>query len=122
MKHSFLYPFVGVFVLALPAIGQEPKNGQSFDHHNLPDGPDPFLQQSPPGRHPMEQVPGACREPDPPLSDPASLQVLGLTLGEEYDRYFSDATRYFMCLDKTRADFFETVKQHGLEYRRLLQE
>ncbi|WP_265501295.1 hypothetical protein [Paracoccus beibuensis] len=121
MKPVLMFPLLGWFALAFPAVAQNEASGVPADHHDLPEGPDPFTQMAPQGYHQMEQVPGACREPGPPLSDPASLERLGLTLSQEYDRYFSDATRYFMCLDQTRADFFQVVKQHGIEYRKLLQ-
>ena len=106
---------------AAPAAGQQENNGQPFDHHNLPEGPDPFAALVHPGIPPSALMLGGCVEPSPPLSDPASLKVLGVPLHVEYERYFSEAQKYLMCLDQIKFDYVDVMRRHGEEYRRLLQ-
>lgn len=121
MKHRIVYAALALLALAAPVAGQEGKNRQPFDHHNLPDGPDPFTTLANPGIPPTGQVLGGCVEPAPPLSDPASLQLLGVSLSVEFERYFSEAQKYLMCLDQIKFDYVEVMRRHGEEYRSLLQ-
>lgn len=104
---------LGLFAVALPATAQTPP----FDHHNLPLDTDPFTE------HQMipspEQVLGACHEPEPPLSDVASLQALGLTLTQEYSRYFNDAQAYLNCLERTKFAYIEVIREHGNALRNM---
>lgn len=98
-----------LLVLTLP----ENSNAESFDHHDLPlDAPDPFAGMRE-GSARVDQIEGACREPEPPLVDPASLAALGLSRREEYVRYFDEANAYLMCLERTRLRFIEDVRRHG---------
>lgn len=104
-----LLPALGLIALTLPSFVVS----QPFDHHDLPlDTPDPFTgaQQDSPC---MEQIDGACREPEPPLSDPASLDTLGLTHRQEVLRYFDEANAYLMCLERTKGAFIAVVSHYS---------
>lgn len=115
MKPFFLSPALGLIALALPAVAQS--QSQPFDHHNLPlDSPDPFAGEKD-GIPRMEQVEGACREPEPPLSDSASLNALGLTRRQEFIRYFDEANAYLMCLERTKFAFVEEVRRYSESFR-----
>jgi hypothetical protein len=114
MKPTASWPALGLFALALPALAQA--QSQPFDHHNLPlDAPDPFSGHQD-GIPRMEQVEGACREPEAPLADAASLAALGLTRRQEYIRYFDEANAYLMCLERTKFAFIEEVRRHSNEF------
>lgn len=121
MKRFLLYPMLGLFSLSLPAGSQQSSEGQPFDHHNLPDGPDPFNTYLDPGPSGSTKVVGGCVEPEPPLLDEASLQVLGVPIYEEFERYASQAQKYLMCLDQIKFDYVEVMRMYGEEYRKLLQ-
>lgn len=121
MKQLAVYPALALLALVAPTAGQEAGSDQPFDHHNLPDGPDPFNTYLDPGPSGSTKVVGGCVEPEPPLSDEASLKALGVPLTVEYERYFSKAQKYLMCLDQIKFDYVEVMRRHGEEYRSLLQ-
>jgi len=115
MKPFFLSPALGLIVLALPAIAQG--KSEPFDHHNLPlDSPDPFAEEQD-SLPRMEQVEGACRQPDPPLSNQVSLNALGVTRRQEFVRYFDEANAYLMCLERTKFSFVEEVRRYSETFR-----
>lgn len=67
----------------------------------------------------MPQVPGQCIYPSRPLLDKASLQALGLTLGEELGRYMNDAQAYGECVEVTKQQLNEEISRYLEEYRRM---
>lgn len=66
----------------------------------------------------MPQVPGQCIYPSRPLLDEASLQALGLTMGEELGRFMNDAQAYNQCLEATKQLLNEEINRFLDEYRR----
>ncbi len=67
---------------------------------------------------PVPQVPGQCIHPSRPLIDEASLQALGLTMGEELGRYMNDAQAYSQCLEATKQQLNTEIHRYLEEYRR----
>lgn len=65
----------------------------------------------------MPQVPGQCIYPSRPLIDEASLQALGLTMGEELGRYMNDAQAYSQCVEATKQQLNEEINRYLKEYR-----
>ena len=72
---------------------------------------------------PVQQVPGYCAYPSPPLLDEASLHALGVTMVEELARYMNDAQAYSQCLYATKQQLNEEISRylehyHGTENNR----
>lgn len=67
---------------------------------------------------PVPQVPGQCIYPSRPLLDEASLQALGLTMGEELGRYMNDAQAYSRCVEATKQQLNIDIHRYLEEYRR----
>ena len=65
----------------------------------------------------MPQVPGQCIYPSRPLIDEASLQALGLTMGEELGRYMNDAQAYSQCVEATKQQLNKEINRYLKEYR-----
>lgn len=65
----------------------------------------------------IQQVPGFCIPPDRPLLDDGSLEVLGLTMGEELTRYMNEAQSYSLCLDHTKQQLYDEINQYLEQYR-----
>lgn len=63
-------------------------------------------------------MPGQCIYPSRPLLDEASLQILGLTIGEELGRYMNAAQAYSHCLDITKQQLNTEIHHYLEEYRR----
>lgn len=58
----------------------------------------------------IPQMPGNCYEPADPLLDEGSLEILGMTRGEEFNRYMNDAQAYSFCLERTREMFYDKLR------------
>lgn len=64
----------------------------------------------------VAQMPGFCFEPQDPLLDEGSLEILGMTRGEEFTRYMNEAQAYSYCLERTRDMFYEKLRGLLAEY------
>lgn len=64
----------------------------------------------------VPQMPGFCFEPEDPLLDAGSLEILGMTRGEEFSRYMNEAQAYSYCLERTRELFYEKLRGLLAEY------
>lgn len=68
----------------------------------------------------MPQVPHYCVPPEEPITDPASLEYIGVTLTQEFSRYFNEAGAYMHCLERSLRETTNRARELNELYQSIL--
>ena len=75
-------------------------------------------QMTAPGLEPsMQQVLHLCVTPNDPIEDEQALTHYGLSVRDEYDRYFNDLNAYLLCLQQSQADIIQQGNRWHNRYK-----
>lgn len=69
---------------------------------------------------PLPQMLGFCVEPEEPLMDDMSLEILEMSRGEELARYMNEVQAYSHCLGETQNQIARKVKAYLDEYQKTM--
>ena len=77
-----------------------------------------LAQMTAPGLEPsMQQVLHLCVTPNDPIEDAQALTHYGLSVRDEYDRYFNDLNAYLLCLQQSQADIIKQGNRWHERYK-----